>query len=402
MDKYELVQLLEQHLATHSESFLQELEGEIALDGRQVLPKLKGLYRAMISQNKGYWDPKARRSAEDFGTLSPTRLLDVAIKREHRSRFQTWFLQDSAPWPERGEGRKEAAEKLLRLMQKDPRWEGAPRVANAPRADRDRYFDALTALLHCKEETQAGLARRAAGIYAVYRPSIVYPTRYVQGLMACYVDAATGALRTIEVHRMPQEGDDPSGEASQARRLSSPIRTTPELEDILQGCMVQKSRLLQIHAVDLITRSFSLTYLQAVLRGPAFPYPDAADGARQDEARFAALDDERAMGFPASERAGQGGSDDLVSPFALLSGVASGTVGGSFFAYPCVYSRVADLPSKVDRRASSIFAYLRSEPKYVSALSLVETVPPFVLEQLKLRLPPTAQLPDGKRESSGP
>lgn len=383
-------------MATNSESFLQELEAEIVLEGRQVLPKLKGLYRAMISQNKGYWDPKARRSTEDFGALSPTRLLDVAIRREHRSRFQTWFLQDSAPWPERGEGPKEGALKLLRLMQKDPRWEGAPRVANSPRADRDRYFEALTALLHCKEETQAGLARRAIGIYAVYRPSIVYPSRYVQGLMVCYVDVATGALRTIEVHRMPQEGEDPTSEPPHEMSNSSPVRTTPELEDILQGCVVQKSRLLQIHAVDLITRSFSLTYLQAVLRGPAFPYPDAADEAGHDESRFAALDDERAMGFPATDRAGKNGAEDLVSPFALLSGVVSGTVGGSFFAYPCVYSRVAELPSKVHRRASSIFAYLRSEPKYVAALGLVETVPPFVLEQLKLRLPPTAQLPDGK------
>ena len=102
-----------------------------------------------------------------------------------------------------------------------------------------------------------------------------------------------------------------------------------------------------------------------------------------------------------TDLAGEERSEDLVSPFALLSGVVSGTVGGSFFAYPCVYSRIADLPSDVRRKASSIFAHLRSEAKYMSALRLVEQVPPFVLEQLRLRLPlpPTAQLlPDGQRE----
>jgi len=210
--------------------------------------------------------------------------------------------------------------------------------------------------------------------------------------MACFPDASTGALRTMEVHRMPPETEG-APERHAGEEASSLAGTTPELEDILQGCMIQKSRLIQIHAVDLMTRSFSLTYLQTVLRGPAFPYPEETDGeVNQDESRFVALDDERAMGFPLTDLDGEDRSEDLVSPFALLSGVVSGTVGGSFFAYPCVYSRIADLPSDVRRKASSIFAHLRSEKRYRSVLRLVEQVPSFVLEQLRLRLPPTAQL----------
>lgn len=375
-------------MTSNSDQFLHDLLAELAKEGRQALPTLKGLYRAMISRNKGYWDPKARRTADDFGALSPTVLVrqDV-IAKEHRSRFQTWFLQDAAPWPEKGD--KKEARKLLAVMQADPRWDGAPGVAETPQPDRDRYFEALTALLHCKDEIQVDLARRAAGIYVVYRPSIVYPGRYVQGLMACFVDDATRALRTIEVHRMKREdASSTGGLAEGAGHAATLANITPELEDILLGCMVQKSRLIQIHSVDLMTRSFGLTYLQTALRGPAFP-TEAPGSAVRDGARFAALDDERAMGFPSSEREGSLGADDLVSPFALLSGVASGTVGGSFFAFPCVYSRAADLPRDVPKKASGIFAYLRAEARYAAVLGVVETVPPFVLEQLKLRLPPT-------------
>lgn len=378
-------------MTTTSELFLQDLMTEIRQPGRQVLPKLKGLYRAMISRNKGYWDPKARRTMEDFGALSPTKLIDVAITKEHRSRFQTWFLQDSAPWPEKDE--KTEALKLLEVMQKDPRWDGAPGVTDSPPLDKDRYFEALTALLHCKEEIQSDLARRAVGIYVVYRPSIVYPTRYVQGLMACFVDAATGALRTIEVHRMTQEFDGVAADGKSEKDASTEARTTPELEDILLGCMVQKSRLIQIHSVDLITRSFGLTYLRTALRGPAFPYPHSQEPSDTDGVRFAALDDERAMGFPSVESADK--RDDLVSPFAVLSGVASGTVGGSFFAFPCVYTRAADLPADILPKASAIFAYLRGEPRYRSVLGLVAEVPAFIREQLKLCLPPIAPLPEG-------
>ncbi len=394
------------------DDFIRELERETSLPGRQVMPKLKGLYRAMISVRAGFWDPKARRTKEDFAALSPTKLIspragEGVIRESDRPRFQNWFLIDSAPWPDSPDKPEHlGAKELLTKMRADPRWSSARSVfaestiqrggavQEEPTSRRDKYADALLALLRCKDEIQSDLARRASGIYAVFRPSIVYPTRYVRGLMACFIDAGTHSLRTLEVHRMTK-GDSGFASASSAGDPEDVLaQAAPELEDILQGCMVQKSRIIQIHAVDLITRSFNITYLRTALRGPAFPGDNTTD---PDSGRFAVLDDDRAMGVPPTRAEGARRVPDLVSPFEVLSGVTSGIVGGAFFAYPCVYSRLGPIPGDRSQghKPSSMFAHLREMHGHVPAL--VDTVPAFVLEQLRLNQPPPLSLPHRQR-----
>lgn len=390
-----------------TEGFLNELEAELNQPGRQVLPRLKGLYRALVSVRKGYWDPKARRTKDDFAGLSPTELIEKGvITGAQRSRFQTWFLVDSAAWPNRSD-EKSDARALLKRLRDDPRWARLPQIIVDPtRAEatptsrvlespRDRYFDALLALLQCKQEIQSDLARRASGVYLVYRPSIVYPTRYVRGLLACFVDRTSGALLTMELHRMKPAPAAARASEDGIAEQTLLDRATPTLEDILLGCMVQKSRLIQIHSVDLMTRSFNLTYLRTALRGPAFPDPEPAGSEviGSDPGRYAALDDERVMGFPSSDGADEKRGHDLVSPYAMLSGTASGTVGGAFFAYPCVYSRIADLPAGAEpTKSSAIYDHLKRAP-YADLPAIVDRVPPFVLEQLRLSVPPAVNLP---------
>lgn len=371
-----------------AEKSLEEMEAEVLNARGHAMPVLKGTYRAMISTARGYWDPAAKRTRADFGDLSPTKLMQLGVFRETlRPRFQAWFLQDQTRWP----GTNEEAASLLKALQADPRWSSAPAVRDVRSNPLDSYYTALMMVLHCRGDVQKELAKRAPGIYVLHRPSIVFRGRFVQGIMVCFVDDNTGALRTVEVHRMKQQST--RGHTGDGQNETAP--PTPELEDILIGYMVQKSRQIQVHAVDMVSRAFSLTYLSTALRGPAFPdEPQDAvaerhgAGRRSQASRYLALDDDRFAGYGNLRDPGSGRSD-LVSPFALLSGVTSGSVGGDFFAYPCVYSRLADLPPNIPRKAAELYAFIREKKdahgKYVyrDLVDLVEVLPPLVAEQLK-------------------
>ncbi len=146
------------------------------------------------------------------------------------------------------------AERLLNYLVEEGFWDEVRdqlAVARVP----DQYFWSLVHELESVRTTRQKLKDAAPGVYQVWRPSVVWPGRYVLGMLVIYFNASTGAMRTLEIHRM-------NGAANESHGLVE----TPAITEILRGYIVKKSSQLVVHAFERETRAFQITVFANLLQ----------------------------------------------------------------------------------------------------------------------------------------
>lgn len=236
---------------------------------------------------------------------------------------------------------------------------------------RHEYFHQLLEQLDSNATTRGNLAIEAPGIYQIFRPSIIYPGRYVFGLFAValmpdaprYATEGQGqwdadnryaqVLRTIELHRIGVE-------AATVQDIPSPLApgivATPRVEEIFRGYMVKKARQVLVHAFDSITGSFQYTVISNFLLSESIP------------------DNMAQIRHPPRREA---------SHMQMMSGIAVGLVGQvGFYSVPTVMLRVGEIDAKACETDEEVISQLRKIPGHDSAGILPKDgIPEFVLRQ---------------------
>jgi len=234
-----------------------------------------------------------------------------------------------------------------------------PARGRVPGVRTHQYYHELLRLLDSTATTRGNLHREAPGIYQIFRPSVIYPGRYVVGLFAVVriadppryptsgnrleSETTPEVLRTIELHRISADDDETSMPPTPA------LVRAPTVEEIFLGYMVKKSRQVLVHSFNSITRSFQFTVISDFLLAD----PAAAGIPRRDHARI-----------------------------EMMSGIAVGLVGQvGFYSVPTVLLRVAELDA-VAMGEQDMVARLRECRHYeATGILPVERIPPFVLRQ---------------------
>lgn len=233
---------------------------------------------------------------------------------------------------------------------------------------RHEYYHQLLQQLDSTATTRGNLHREAPGVYQCFRPSIIYPGRYVVGLFAVALladeprhtptaasRAATAPsldiLRTVELHRIAPD-DEGNGPA-----LSHGLIQAPGVEEVFTGYMVKKSRQVLVHAFNVITRSFQYTVISDYLLSEPL-------GANNS-------------GAPRRERA----------CLQMASGITVGLIGQvGFYSVPTVLLRVGNISLDGVSNDDDIIARLRGSRLCETAVGIfpAERIPDFVLRQFKV------------------
>jgi hypothetical protein len=235
--------------------------------------------------------------------------------------------------------------------------------------------------------TRGNLASEAPGIYQIFRPSIIYPGRYVFGLFAVALmpDAPRhGAdlssqgeddnrylhvLRTIELHRI---GSEAVAAIEDGAKSAPGIVAAPRVEEVFRGYMVKKARQVLVHAFDSITGSFQYTVISNFLLSE----PVASDLTQT-------------LHPPRRE----------ASRMQMMSGIAVGLVGQvGFYSVPTVMLRVGEIDTTGCETDEMVIGQMRKVSGHDSVGILPkERIPEFVLRQFDvierqvvLRMPQTA------------
>lgn len=230
------------------------------------------------------------------------------------------------------------------------------------------YYHQLLDKLGSSATTHGNLTREAPGIYQCFRPSCVYPGRYVFGLFAVAAlpdvpkysnktpTAGNGkvsrVLRTIELHRFSPTHElldtSPNG-----------IPAIPDVTEITLGYMVKKSRQVLCHAFDSVTGSFQYTVISNFLLGQ--PSSDKSDTP--------------AIIVPQRE----------LARIQMMSGISVGLVGQlGFFSVPTVLLRVADVSETQCNNDADIVKILNDQlPKRTVGILPEKEIPEFVMRQFK-------------------
>lgn len=87
-------------------------------------------------------------------------------------------------------------------------------------------------------------------MYQLWRPAVVWPGRYLLGMLIIYFNPRTGAMRTLEIHRM--RGESPTADG---------LVSTPQITECLRGYLVKKSSQLILHSFQQETRNLQITVL---------------------------------------------------------------------------------------------------------------------------------------------
>lgn len=233
---------------------------------------------------------------------------------------------------------------------------------------RHEYYHQLLQQLDSTATTRGNLHREAPGVYQCFRPSVIYPGRYVVGLFAVALLAdeprhtlpITGRaasapsldiLRTVELHRIApdDEGDGPA--------LSQSLIQAPGVEEVFTGYMVKKSRQVLVHAFNVITRSFQYTVISDYLLSEPL-------GANSS-------------GAPKRERAN----------LQMASGITVGLIGQvGFYSVPTVLLRVGNISLDGVSNDDDIITRLRDSRLCETAVGIfpAERIPDFVLRQFKV------------------
>ncbi len=287
--------------------------------------------------------------------------------RSRHSSVSRW-LNEGARWP----FSKETARRVATCCIQQQFW--LPSLGKRRPLMRHEYYHQLLEQLDSSATTRGNLASEAPGIYQCFRPSIIYPGRYVFGLFAValmpdgprYPTDATGqqedgnnttqVLRTIELHRISSDAQPCQGEASTTMQQ---IIATPRVEEIFRGYMVKKSRQVLVHAFDSITGSFQYTVISNFLLSETL-----TEGVTQ------------AIHMPRREAA----------RMQMLSGVALGLVGQvGFYSVPTVMLRVADVDSNACESDEMLIKQLRQVQGH-DAIGILpaESIPEFVKRQFQV------------------
>lgn len=233
---------------------------------------------------------------------------------------------------------------------------------------RHEYYHQLLQQLDSSATTCGNLHREAPGVYQCFRPSVIYPGRYVVGLFAVAlitdelrhtqpaIDRGTSPkppdiLRTVELHRITPD-DESDGPA-----LSHGLIQAPGVEEVFTGYMVKKSRQVLVHAFNVITRSFQYTAISDYLLSEPL--------------------DAIGTGAPRRERA----------CLQMASGTTVGLIGQvGFYSVPTVLLRVDNICLEGVYNDDEIIARLRGSRLCETAVGIfpAERIPDFVLQQFKV------------------
>lgn len=146
------------------------------------------------------------------------------------------------------------AQRLLEHLVEQGLWDEAREqlaIARAP----DQYFWSLVHELESVRTTRQKLRHAAPGVYQLWRPAVVWPGRYVLGMLIIYYNAQSGAMRTLEIHRLRAEAGAADG-----------LVRTPGITECLRGYLVKKSSQLLIHSFQQDTHHFQITVLANLLQ----------------------------------------------------------------------------------------------------------------------------------------
>ncbi|MBB5017987.1 hypothetical protein HNQ59_001272 [Chitinivorax tropicus] len=146
------------------------------------------------------------------------------------------------------------AQRLLQYLVTEGFWDEVRdqlEVARSP----DQYFWSLVHELESVRTTRQKLRDASPGIYQVWRPSVVWPGRYVLGLLLIYFNQKTGAMRTLEIHRM-----------GGSKHSDTNLVTTPEVTEVFRGYLVKKSSQLIVQSFERETRAFQITVFSNLLQ----------------------------------------------------------------------------------------------------------------------------------------
>lgn len=146
------------------------------------------------------------------------------------------------------------AQRLLEYLVEQGLWDEVREQLGIARAP-DQYFWSLVHELESARTTRQKLKFAAPGIYQLWRPAVVWPGRYVLGMLVVYFNARTGAMRTLEFHRMQGESTSIPG-----------LVTTPRVTECLRGYLVKKSSQLILHSFQQGTRNLQITVLADLLQ----------------------------------------------------------------------------------------------------------------------------------------
>lgn len=228
---------------------------------------------------------------------------------------------------------------------------------------RHEYSRQLERQMDCSATTRGNLYRQAPGAFQIYRPSIIFPGRFLVGLFGvalvadqpCDAMPANGCsetparldvLRTVEVHRVAPDDIDSTG-------LAHDLIQAPGAEDVYTGYLVKKSSNIIVHAFNAITSSFQYTiFSDYLLSEPLY--------------------DEKNIGIPTRERAS----------LQMASGIS---VGDGFFCVPTVILRINNIDLAGVGDDDEIIARLRaSRLGEVAGIFTADSIPDFVLRQFQI------------------
>ncbi|MER2538422.1 MAG: hypothetical protein ABTQ26_04175 [Azonexus sp.] len=212
--------------------------------------------------------------------------------------------------------------------------------------------------------TRGSLRLHAPGVFQIFRPSAIYPGRYVVGIfgVALVTDypcnelpeidnrnvcAGFDVLRTVEVHRIaPDDVDMPN--------LSHNLLAAPSATDIHFGYLVKKSHNIICHSFNAVTCAFQLT----VFRDYLLSEP------------------------PRSENMNSGTQTHKRAYLQMATGAS---VGADFFCVPTVILRINNIDLVGIRDDDEFIARLRESRFWDSAgIFTAERIPDFVLRQFQI------------------
>jgi len=233
---------------------------------------------------------------------------------------------------------------------------------------RHEYYHQLLQQLESTATTRGNLHREAPGVYQCFRPSVIYPGRYVVGLFGVallgdeprHSGTSSGRgqavpvldiLRTVELHRISPDDEN------SLPALERGLVQAPGVEEVFTGYMVKKSRQMLVHAFNTITRSFQFTVISDFLLSESL--------------------EQEGSGIPRRDRAS----------IQMASGITVGLIGQvGFYSVPTVLLRVGSISLNEVRHDDDIIARFRESRLCENAVGIFprENIPEFVLRQFEV------------------
>ncbi|UCV22548.1 hypothetical protein [Ferribacterium limneticum] len=226
------------------------------------------------------------------------------------------------------------------------------------------YGRQLEQQLRSGATTRGSLRLHAPGVFQIFRPSAIYPGRYVVGIfgVALVTDypcnelpeidnrncAGFDVLRTVEVHRVAP--DDDVDMSNQSHNLLA----APSATDIHFGYLVKKSHNIICHSFNAVTCAFQLTIFRDYLLSEP----------------------------PLSENMNSGMQTHKRAHLQMATGVS---VGADFFCVPTVILRINNIDLVGIRDDNEFIARLRGIRFWESAgIFTAKNIPDFILRQFMI------------------